>query len=283
MAAKKVTIMVGFVPIRTRMEVAVDSETSNTHAVCTGTEDNPHEPARVKMSVGCSHEGCDIVHSSTFGFRQRGVERGDKLVVLSTEEIAEAKGEPITGRDGKQPVQLGFHPREKVYGSTVASDSVQNVYPDKGGEKAYALLRDALVANPDVAAVMIWAPTTSNALWVLDVVDQRIVASKRCWPENMRPAMGVPEVEVLDAEAEMFNQLVQASVQDFDLLAYADQSKRSLEDLIAARAEGALPIPTDSPTVAPDSVNMLAALAKSLEATQPTAKPKKATAKKKAA
>jgi DNA end-binding protein Ku len=283
-AAKKVTIMVGFVPIATRIDVAVDKESSDYHAVCTGTDEQPHDPARVRQTVGCPV--CGISHSSVYPFGKRGVERDGKVVVLTSEEIAAASGVPRTGRKDKDqpPVELAFHPREKVYAATVAGDSVQNVYPDKGGEKAYALLRDTLLSHPDVVAVMIWAPTSKNALWVLEVVGQRIVATKRCWPEYVRPTMEIPAAEVTDQERAMFTQLIESTVEDFDLLTYVDESKKSLAELVAAKAGGAKavaagPVPTASNT------NLLAALEASLAVAKPRAvpTPKKRPAKKAAA
>lgn len=269
MAAKKVALMVGFVPIATRIDPAVDEESSGAHAVCTGTDGAPHAPARVKQTVGCT--SCDRTHSSVFGFTQRGVERGDQLVVLTADEIAGAAGAPRTGRAGQPPIEIVFHPREKVFAATVAGDSVQNVYPDKGAEKAYTLLRDTLAAHPDVVACMIWAPTSKNALWTLEVVGERIVATKRAWPESVRATVSIPQVDVLDMERQMFDQLVVDTVTDFDLGRYVDQAKLGLADLIASRTGTAPAAVTGLPGAAP--LDLLAQIQQSLAATQPS-KPK---------
>lgn len=279
MAAKKVTVMVGFVPIATKIDVAVEEESSGTHTVCMGDGTVEHPPARVKQHVACPV--CERTHTSVWGFDHRGVERDGGLVVLTDEELRTAAGEPQTGRAGKPAVQLAFHPREKVYGATLASDSVQNMYPDKGGEKAYALLRDALLANPEVVACMVWAPSTKNALWVLEVVGQRIVISKRCWPEQVRATMEVPEVEVADMERDMMTMLVRETAEDFDLGRYVDQSKLSLEELINSRSVvegGEAPLRAAPASAVPD---LLAAMQATLDAAGAKMKPVKKVAAKK--
>jgi DNA end-binding protein Ku len=277
-AGKKVTVMVGFIPLRTRIEPAVDDESSGFRTVCTGLPEGSHEPSRVKMHADC--QVCDRSHSSVFAYAERGVEHGDKLVVLTKDEIAKAKGEPITGRDGKALPHLSFHPREKVYAATVTGDSVQNVYPDKGGEAAYTLLRDTLRDKPNVVACMIWAPTTANSLWVLEVVDERIVATKRAWPESVRAPQVVPVATSNEAEQLMFRQYVDASIEDFDLTVYRDQAKRSLDELVAA-SDG-VSLATTSAAAAAAIPDMLAALQANLEAAGCKVQPVKAVPKKRA-
>ena len=276
MAASKVTMMLGIIPLAVRMEKAVDDSSSGNRTVCLG-QDEPHDPTRVQMRMTCPV--CDRYHSSVYGYEHRARELGDELVVLTRDEIAETIGEPITGRPGKPPVEVRFHPREKVYGATVASDSVQNIYPDRGGEKAYSLLRDTLRDQPDVVAVIIWAPRSANALWVLEVVENRLVASKRSWPEYVRTTQAVPDVDILPAEQAMFMQFVDAVTEDFDLSVYSDQAKLKLDALVESRAGQAIPIPTSTPT-APGIGDLLAGLQANIDAVKARKAPAKRTARK---
>ena len=282
MAAKKVTVQVGFVSIKTRFEVAVDKESSGAHAVCTGTTDEPHDPSRVKQTTACPV--CDITHSSHYGFEQRGVERDGKMVVLTAEELAGAKGTPITGNveKGSPPVALAFHPREKVYGSALPAEGVHYMTPDKGGEKAFVLLREAIKSRPESVATIRWAPSSVNALWVLEVVGEVITVRKLCFPEQVRVAPAVAPVEVSDAEVELFGQLIDTSVTDFDLLEYSDTAKQGVEQLIAERAGDATSIPVATTPAPNTGGDLLAAIQASLDATgkkpAPKAAPKKKTA-----
>lgn len=265
-SSKKVSMLVGFVPLPVRIEVAVDKEESGTHTVCIGNSDaDVHDPVRVKQFVECPK--CQRRHTSTYGFTERGIERDGEVIVLTKEELKAAAGTPRTGNTskGQPPIKLAFHSREKVYAATVAGDSVQNVFPESGGEKAYALLRQALLDDPDVVACMIWAPSTKNALWTLEVVGERIVATKRCWPEYVRAVPQVPEVPVADVEVAMFNELVATTVEDFDLGRYVDQSKVDLDELVKER-EG-VPIDIGTGTVSRDDIpDMIAKLQASLAA-----------------
>ena len=278
--AKKVAVMLGFVPIHTKFEVAVDKDGSNrdTHTVCTGSDEARHDPVRVRQSVACPT--CETRHSWAGAFGQMGVERDGKMVVLTREEIQGAAGTPVNGRD--VPVQLALHNREKVYASTLPSEGVHNVSPDKGSEKGYALLRDALLARPDLVGVGVWAPSSKNALWVFEVVDQRVVASKRCWPEDVRVAAPIAPAEYTEAEAAMFASMVDASVEDFDLGRYVDQSRLDRDALIASRTGDAVAVST--PAVATQhGGDLLAAIQATLNAKAKPAKPaavKKTAAKK---
>lgn len=265
--------------IQTRVEVAVEKESSGAHAICTGTTDEPHPPSRVKQSTACPV--CGTGHSSAFGFDKRGVERDGKLVELTQEELQAAAGTPLTGGKDKPPVHLRFHPREELYSATLASDSVQNVYPDKGAEKPYVLLRDYLRDHPEVVAAVTWAPSRVNALWVLEVVGQRLVMSKRCYPEQVRATQEVAPVEYSDQEAALMAQLIEASVSDFDLSEYVDTAKRGVENLIAERVGTAVPAAAEPAiTSAPLGGDLLAALQASVDAVAPQGKPKVATTKK---
>lgn len=271
--SKKTSISVGLFTIPIRLEVAVDEESSGYRTICTGLDDTAHDPIRVKSHVDCPT--CGVSHSSVWGYPNRAVERDGKLIQVTAEEIKAAAGEPI------KVMTVSFHAREKVYAATVAADSVQNAFPDKGGEKGYAALCASLQANPDVVGVTVWAPGTANALWVLEVVDGRIVASKRAWPENVRPAPAIAPAEVTEVEQQMLDLLVTTSVRDFDVTEYRNAAREGIEHLIASRAGEAIAVPvgTAAPVAGGD---MLAALQATLDALAP-AKPapaKKAAAKK---
>jgi DNA end-binding protein Ku len=276
--SKKLNVVIGFVPIPMRLDKATESG-DKSHVVCVGGlgDKAEHPPIRVKQFVECPT--CHHEATSHYGFPTRAVEKGDQLVVLSQEDIQAATGEPI------KTMSLEFHPREKVYAATLAGGTVNNLRPDKGGEKGYALLRDTLAERPDVVAVAVWAHVSKNTLWVVEVVDDRLVASSRCWPEDVRAVEAVepPSEEIPDVERQMFRQVVEAKVSDFDMLKYQDTARNGLRELVDSRP--GVPIQGDS-TTAPDATNMFAALQATLEAAKPVPqqkKPAKKAAAKKAA
>lgn len=270
--AKKRHIEVGLFRFPVRMEVAVDRESTGAHTVCTG-EDTKHEPTRVKQHVTCPHDGCGVDRTSVFGFPERGIERDGKMVVLTAEQIAEAKGEPV------KDLTLGFHPRAEVFAATLAGNSVQNIAPDAGGEKGYTALRDALAARPDLVGVTVWAPSTANALWVVEVVDGRLVASKRAWPENVRDVVAIPDVDVADMDRKMLALAVEGLSTPFDVTQYVDQTKAGLAKLVQDRLGDAVPVAADGAPVA--VADMTAALQATLDKLNREKAPaKKAVAKK---
>lgn len=278
MAAKNVTVMLGgFVSIKTKFDVAVDKDgtSKDVHAVCTGNDETQHTPVRVRQSTSCPQ--CGTSASWAGAFPQRGVERDGAMVVLTAEELAGASGTPVNGRD--VPIQLALHNREKVYAATLPSDGVHNVLPDKGSEKAYALLRDAMRTQPDLVGVSIWAPSSKNALWVFEVVDDRIVASKRCWPEDVRVAPAIAPTGYSDAESTMFAAMVEALIEDFDLGKYADEARANKADLIASKAGEAVAVSTPSAPGVPVG-DLLAAIQATLDQKQPKKPARKRAAKK---
>lgn len=272
---KKAAIKVGMVTIGVRLEVAADPEDGGEFkVVCTGKDGMNHDPVRIKVHWDCPT--CANRHSSHWGYKDRAAEVDGSLVLVTADQIKAASGAPI------KDLTLAFHPREKVYAATLAADSVQNIYPDAGFEKAYAGLAETLAARPDKVAVCIWAPSTKNALWTVEVVDGRLVASKRCWPEDVRPAQAVPMAELTDAERAMFAVFVEDSTTDFDLGRYVNARRTGVRTLLAEQG-----VSYDSGgTEASSGGDLLAALQASVDALKPpsTARPaRKAPAKKTAA
>lgn len=233
MAAKNLTLNLGLIPISVSMEVAVDAEATAAHTVCV----NGHDPARPKQGYTCPE--CNK-SGALYEFPDRAVDNGGELTVITREDAKSAGGAPHTGRKptatspDAAPVTLAFHPRIDVFENTVAgASSTQNVYPQKGSEKQYTLLRDALLARPDTVCTMIWAPTSKNGLWVLEVVDGHITCSPRSWPEQMREAKPIAPTEVSELEVAQFGMFVDASLTPFDVNEYVNESRKGIEQLVA--------------------------------------------------
>lgn len=271
MPSKKLNAIIGFVSIPMRLDKATQSGDDKTHTVCLGGRDGApaHDPVRVRQYVECPT--CTHSASSHYGFPDRAVERGDELVVLSKEDLEAAAGAPI------KDMHLEFHPREKVYAATLPSGSVNNLRPDQGGEKQYALLLETLRKRTDVVAVAVWAHVSKNQLWVVEVVEDRLVASSRCWPEDVRvaPEIAAPSEEIPDVERAMFEQIVDLKVGDFDLGQYVDTARHGIRELVG-NTKG-IPMQADGTTPA-----LAGSLLAALEATLAEAKPvpKQRTAKK---
>lgn len=279
MAARKILGRFGdgFLTLPLRAEKATEDDQADIHTVCTGDGETKHAPVRVKQTVACPE--CKKAGTSHYEFPNRGVEKPDgTLAVLTQEEITQAKGQPVTGK-ADCPVTIKFHSREKVYGSAPFAGSVNNLTPDKGGEKSYAALVNFLQRHPDKVALFIWAPRTNNAMWVLEATeDGRLVASAVAWPEVVRLAPAVAPVELSDAETNMFEQMAAMYTSDFDPAEYVNTAQHGMTELIAAAAgvdAAAAPVASGG--------DMLAALEATLKAVpSPKAPAKKRTPRKKA-
>lgn len=275
---KRITVQLGIMPIHLKMETAVLAETSAS-VVC--TNGGQHEAVKVKQSVFCPV--CKTTHNSFQQFPERGIEENKQIRVLSKDDIQQVKGAPRTGRvrDGHQhtleadaPVEIKFHPRLEVFAFTLAGDSVQNVYPDTdlGGAKAYEMLLHYLSVHPDQVAVMVWAPTKNNALWVLDVYDGRLVASKRTWPEQVREPKQVAPVTITGAEQTLFDQIIELTLTRFDVNEYVNEAAKGLQELLDG-AEGA---PSPEPDLSVDNLAMLQSLLASVKAQKASTREKAA-------
>lgn len=277
--SKKGCLVVGLLRAPVRLEVAVDEDGSSFRTVC--TNQGAHEPVRVKAHVDCP--SCGKSGRSVWDYPERASESDGKLTLVTADEIKAAKGAPI------KDMALTFHPREQVYSHTFAADSVQNVYPERGAEKQYNAILAALSQRPGRVACAVYAPSTANALWVLEVIEGRLVASKRCWPEDVRPAQQIVATEPMsEAEQQFMDVLVDGLTTDFDMTLYRNTAKEGLQKLLAERGV-AFEAQLVQGSTGQGGGDMLAALQASVKALQPapssraqTRKPpaKKAAAKK---
>lgn len=271
---KKTVMRCALINIPVRLEVATDDE-SGFRTVC--TNGGKHDPVRVKQHVDCP--SCGKTAPSTWGYPERAREADGQLALVTQDEIKAAAGEP------KNDMDLTLHPREKVYAATLSADSVQNIYPQGGYEKQYRALATMLREHPELVACTVWAPKTKNALWTIETVDGRLVAQKRCWPEDVRPTEAIPMAgEMSDAERAMFEIVIAGATEDFDLEKYRDNARAGVNALLAEKGV-TFNTPTSEGAGAPD---MLAALRASVEALKASPKatrkpPAKKTAAKKTA
>lgn len=266
---KKSTLGIGMLTIGVRLELAADSDGDGFKVVCTGKDGVNHDPVRTKTNWDCP--ACSNRHSSHWGYPDRAVESEGQMVLVTADEIKAASGAPIKN------MTLSFHEREQVHAHTLAANSVQNVYPDKGFEKPYRGLVEELTQRPNIVACTIWAPSTKNALWMLEVVDGRLVASKRCWPEDVRAVQGIaPSEELSDAERTMLGMFIENSATDFSLELYKDARREGVAQLLAERGVSYDAAGTETTA----SGDMLAALQASVDALNPPKRARKAPAKK---
>jgi DNA end-binding protein Ku len=189
----------------------------------------------------------------------------DQFVVLTREELAELDPKKTRAIEIKDFVDL---------------DEIDPIYfnqpyylgPDKGAEKAYALLVQAMEESRKAAIARfvlrnkehLAAVRASDG--VLTMATMRF-ADEIVPPENVDGVVTEEEVAVSDREVEMAKRLIDSLASDFQPESYRDEYREELLDLIERKAKGekVVTAPTEEPqpTKAPD---LMAALEESLAA-----------------
>ncbi|MFE9556995.1 Ku protein [Streptomyces sp. NPDC006692] len=134
--------------------------------------------------------------------------------------------------------------------------------------KPYTLLREALKRSRKVAIAK-FALRGRERLGMLRVVDDVIAMHGLLWPDEIRATDGVaPEtgVSVRDAELDLADALMD-TLGDVDVSTLHDDYRTAVEELIAAKADGALPAKEAAPAPGGGKViDLMAALENSVKA-----------------
>jgi len=137
------------------------------------------------------------------------------------------------------------------------------VAPDKGAEKAFELLRQAMLSQKEVAVGKTVIGTTEQLL-VLYPTKETIVAKILFYQDEIQEAAGVPKVTVDKAEMEMAKTLISSMTRGFDIAAYHDEYQARLREAIETKIKGQEIVNVD--TSAPENViDLMEALTKSVE------------------
>jgi DNA end-binding protein Ku len=141
--------------------------------------------------------------------------------------------------------------------------------PDKGGAKAYALLRAAMQETNKVGIARL-VLRTKQYLAAIRPKDDVLVIETMLYPDEVVPTddLDLPgdEVEVTDREEKMARQLIDSLTTEFDPSKYRDDYRERVLELIEQKASGqeiVVEEPTEEPTKV---VDLMAALEASLAA-----------------
>ncbi|MCH0538188.1 Ku protein [Streptomyces sp. MUM 203J] len=133
--------------------------------------------------------------------------------------------------------------------------------------KPYTLLREALKRSEKVA-ICKFALRGRERLGMLRVVDDVIAMHGLLWPDEIRRPEGVaPETPVTVREAELdLADALMATLGEVDISELHDDYRTAVEELIAAKAEGALEVPSPQPEKGAQVIDLMAALESSVRA-----------------
>lgn len=204
-----------------------------------------------KVCAGCGKEvgANDIVK----GFEY---EPG-KYVTLTDEDFEKAK----TEKDKTIQV-LHFHRARDV--RPIYFDKTYHAVPEQGGDKAYELLRRAMLDENKIAVAKTVMGTKENALALIPS-EKEILVETLFYADEIKDAPKEPtQTTVSDAELQMAKTLIGAMVKPFEPEQFKDEYREKLWEIINSKIQG------KEFTISPDEVeinvvNLMDALKQSLE------------------
>src|SRR3989441_2378934 len=231
--------------------------------------------ARLKQQYVCAKDGEKVEKDDMI----KGYEfTKGQYVKFTTEELKTLEEPRGTGA-----IEITeFLPADQV--DRIYMDKTYFLGPDKGGERAYKLLSEALKKTGRVALGQ-WAARGKQYLILVRPLDGGLALEQLKYPEELRSIADVPipKTEVKKGELDMAIKLIdQAASDEFKPENYKDNVRRRILNLIQQKVEGHEI--TEEPTEAPRTqvIDLMEALRASLKGGKGGADSKPAKAKRKA-
>jgi DNA end-binding protein Ku len=214
--------------------------------------------ARLKQQYVCSKDGEKVEKEDMI----KGYEFTKGQYVLFTTEELKTLEEPR----GTGAIEITeFLPADQV--DRLYMDKTYFLGPDKGGERAYKLLSEALKKTRRVALGQ-WAARGKQYLILVRPMDGGLAMEQLRYPEELRSIADVPipKTEVKKGELDMAIKFIdQGTSEEFRPQAYKDNVRRRILDQIQQKVEGHEI--TEEPTEAPKTqiIDLMEALKASLK------------------
>ncbi|MDP4133369.1 MAG: Ku protein [Bacillota bacterium] len=205
-------------------------------AMYTATQDNDirfnqlhkEDNSRIRYKKTCAHCGKEI----TTGDIVKGFEYDeDKFVVVTDEEVEKIKTEK------EKSIQI-LHFAQLNQISPVYYDKTYQAAPETGGEKAFELLRSALMAEQKIAigkTVM----GTKDTLMAIIPREDGILISTMFYSDDIREFQKqYNKPEVSDQELGMAQTLINSMDTPFDPSKYKDEYQIKLHELVETKISG---------------------------------------------
>jgi DNA end-binding protein Ku len=157
----------------------------------------------------------------------------DQYVTFTQEELKAMEEE------SQKAIEITeFVPASKV--DPVYFDGAYYLGPDKGGEKAYKLINEAM-KQTGRAALAKWAARGKQYLVLIRPVEKGLVMQQLLYKDEVRPISEVPieDAELKDAELKLAVQLVEQIANDeFKPESYEDEVRKRYHEAIQRKVEG---------------------------------------------
>ncbi|PYP33752.1 MAG: Ku protein [Gemmatimonadetes bacterium] len=214
--------------------------------------------ARLKQQYVCAKDGEKVEKDDMI----KGYEfTKGQYVKFTTEELKTLEEPRGTGA-----IEITeFLPADQV--DRIYMDKTYFLGPDKGGERAYKLLSEALKKTGRVALGQ-WAARGKQYLILVRPLDGGLALEQLKYPEELRSIADVPipKTEVKKGELDMAIKVIdQGTSEEFRPEAYKDNVRRRILDQIQQKVEGHEI--TEEPTEAPKTqiIDLMEALKASLK------------------
>jgi DNA end-binding protein Ku len=186
--------------------------------------------APIRYKKFCSKEDVEVPNSEIV--RGYQVSKG-RYTVVEAEDLEEAREE--TGKGSRAIEVLAFVPLDAL--NPLSFDTPYFTTPDKGGEKAYALLRDALLDSRRVGMVRFFFRT--RPVLAALVPGPKVVALEtlRTFDELRDPgALTIPRATARPSEVKLATSLIEQMSEDsWDPTTAPDVYEKALRKLLAKR------------------------------------------------
>ncbi|MGE5126686.1 MAG: Ku protein [Betaproteobacteria bacterium] len=219
------TLSFGMVSIPVRLYAAGESASAVSfnllHGKC---------KSRLKQQYVCPKDG-EIVPRDQM---VKGYEFSKEQYVTFTEEELKAMAE-----ETQKAIEITeFVPASAV--DPVYFDGASYLGPDKGGEKAYRLLNEAMKQTGRVALAK-WAARGKQYLVMIRPSGKGIVMQQLLYADEVRPISEVPieDAELREPELKLAVQLVdQIAREEFHPESYEDEVRKRYQEAIQKKVEG---------------------------------------------
>lgn len=222
MISKKSVITFGMVAIPIAMYTA--TQDNDIHFNQLHNEDN----SRIKYKKTCAHCGKEINSQDIV----KGYEYDkDKYVVITDEEIEKIKTE------NEKSIQI-LHFAELNQISPVYYEKTYQAAPEAGGEKAFELLRSALMAEQKIAIGKTVMGTKDTLMAIIPREDGILISTMFYADEVKEFQKQYNKPEVNEQEFNMAKMLINSMDTPFDPSKYKDEYQGRLRELIETKISG---------------------------------------------
>jgi len=234
-------------------------------AMYTATQDNDihfnqlhkEDQSRIRYKKTCAHCGKEIGSGDIV----KGYEYDrDQFVVISDDEVEKIKSEK------EKSIQI-LHFANLNQISPVYYDKTYQALPEPGGEKAFELLRAALMSEQKIA-IGKTVLGTKDTLMAIIPRENGVLISTMFYADDIKELQkSYTAPEVAEPELNMAKMLINSMDTPFDPTKYKDEYQLKLRKLIEDKISGK-EVVSAQPEAAGNVINLMDALKASVEQTQ---------------